>query len=436
MLALVAVVAAILVHDDASDQPAVMESVALLSLEELPRNLVDRIEVQREDDEVLVFGREDGQWWLVEPFRHRMRNAAMVSLVEGGLATQVVDKLDGVDASNLSRFELAPPRGSISYQWEGGEMSIDLGRSGIGGRSYMRLGGAGPVLVVNDVLQQRLLGVDPVQWRDRTLFPGMNIEIDRIERIVGDNHVVLERDGRAWNFKSPIQSRIDEEAMGNFVINLARAEWGDVLLDQPESAASFGLDPPAARLLITGKDLQRTLLIGNQLGGDTLARAGMIEGIPVVVKLDEETVGTIFPNPTELLDYRASGIHPADVKSIEIVGLGGEFRLERSLDHWISPDNDGREVPTQLVEELLNALTTLRATELEVRDVYPVELERARVTLLGFDGSPIDTVRLLREEVDSGRWGMENGDRVIRIHPEFVVLHLLPGDYGLPAPTP
>ena len=105
-------------------------------------------------------------------------------------------------------------------------------------------------------------------------------------------------------------------------------------------------------------------------------------------------------------------------------------------DHWISPDNDGREVPTQLVEELLNALTTLRATELEVRDVYPVELERARVTLLGFDGSPIDTVRLLREEVDSGRWGMENGDRVIRIHPEFVELHLLPGEYGLPAPTP
>jgi hypothetical protein len=263
----------------------------------------------------------------------------------------------------------------------------------------------------------------------------VDIEVDRIERVIGDKHVVMERDGRHWRLTSPIQTRIDDEAMGLHMIELARARWVDVMLDQPEDLSSFGLDAPPARMEITRNGETRVLLVGDRLGGSDQDRSAMIEGVPAVLALDGRTVASILPDPATLIDLRASGLRPADIKTIEIHGPGGQFQLQRSLETWVAPDHDDQEVPSELVEELLHATTMLRATEVEIHDAYPNDLEQARITFLGYDGSPIDTVRLLREQEHSGRWAMENGDRVLRIHPEFLVLHLRPSDYGLNVST-
>ena len=224
--------------------------------------------------------------------------------------------------------------------------------------------------------------------------------------------------------------------MGTHAINLARAAWTDVLMDEPEDLATYGLDPPVARLSITRNGETQVLLVGDRLGSASQDRSGMIEGVPVVLSLDGRTVASILPDPATLIDHRASRVRPADVKTIEIEGPDGTFRLQRSLEYWVAPGYDDQEVPPERVEELLQSMTTLRATEIELRDDYPAELERARVTFLGFDGSPLDTVRLLREQPETGKWAMENGDNVLRVHPEFLVLHLRPVDYGLvPAPV-
>ena len=44
----------------------------------------------------------------------------------------------------------------------------------------------------------------------------------------------------------------------------------------------------------------------------------------------------------------------------------------------------------------------------------PVELEQAVVVLYGFDESPLDAIRIIRED-NAGRWALENGDDVLRI---------------------
>mgnify|MGYP001999845730 CR=1 FL=1 len=425
------VVVAWLMHESAPTRARASDPVPLATPAELPRDEIDRIEVRFGTDHPLVFGRDAEGWWQIEPFRHAASYPAMLSLIEAPLTTRVVDRIDAPGEDDLERLSLAPPRATITFGTGERRVRFDIGQTGLGGRAYVRRDGGPEVLVVDDALPSTLLDANPVLWRDRTLFPGVDIEADRIERSVGDNEVVMERSGRDWAIVDPIATRIDAESMGTHAIDLARAMWTQVLLDEPDDLSSFGLDPPLARLAVTRDDRTRVLLIGDRVGGATQDRAAMVEGIPVVLQLDGRTVASLLPDPVTLVDHRASRLRGADVKSIEIDAGDGVFRLERSLDRWIAPGFDGQDVPVDRVEELLQSITSLRATEVEIRDGYPSELERARITLFGFDGAPLDTVRLLREEPDSGRWAMENGDNVLRVHPEFLVLHLSPVDYGL-----
>ena len=427
------VVVAWLMHESAPTRARSTDPIPLATRSELPRDEIDRIEVRFEQGRPLVFTREGDDWWQTEPFRHAASYSSMLSLIESALATRVVDRIDVLEEGDLERLSLDPPRASIAYGAGEQQVRIDVGQTGLGGRAYVRRDGRPEVLVVDDALPSTLLNANPVLWRERTLFPGVDIEVDRIERSVGENTVVLERSGREWAIVDPISTRIDGEAMGTHAIDLARAMWSQVLLDQPDDLASFGLAPPLARLAITRDDRTRVLLIGDRIGGATQDRAAMIEGVPVVVQIDGRTVASLLPDPVTLVDHRASRLSGSDVKSMEIDASGGVFRLERSLDRWVAPEFDGQDVPAERVEELLQSITSLRATEVEIRDGYPSDLERARITLFGFDGAPLDTVRLLREQPDAGRWAMENGDNVLRVHPEFLVLHLSPADYGLSA---
>ena len=56
---------------------------------------------------------------------------------------------------------------------------------------------------------------------------------------------------------------------------------------------------------------------------------------------------------------------------------------------------------------------------------FPTEMAVANVTFLGWDGRPIDTVRIAREP-EAGRWALENGDGVLRILPASTVMTLDP----------
>jgi hypothetical protein len=408
----------------------------LISRTELPRAEVVEITVVDEELHASKYAIEEDEWWMVEPFRHRVLTTAMHQLIDAALLTQVIDSFPVNEEADLDRYQLHPPRAVIGFDAGVSTVEIELGRTGIGGRGYVRRRGEDHVLLTNGLLHEQLFGEDPIHWRERSLFPGMDIEVDRLSRSIEGNPIALERSGRVWKMTAPISTRVDSEAMSNHVIDLARAQWSDVLLEQPEDLAGFGLDPPMAILQIERDGQIRELHVGERLGSNTQDRAAMVVGVPVVLRISGDTVGRILSDPASLIDHTGSGVHPADIKQVVIETPDATIILERILDEWSSPSHGDRIVPSETVEQLLDALTALRAIEVELKSTYPEELERARVTFHGFDAMPIDTVRLLRETGDVGRWGMENGDRVIRIHPEFLVLSLSPVDYGLPVSEP
>jgi hypothetical protein len=373
-----------------------------------------------------------GNWWQTEPFRHRMDTAQLMLIPETLQRLRTVARVElksgqgdvlGLPDPDSGAKSLA----TLRLDREGGpSIDIELGRKGIGGRGWLRLGSTGDVLVVDDDLHQLVLQEAPQTWRDPRLFGGIGPDTTTLAREIGGERVELARVGRRWQFLSPVQTRADAEALGAWMSELAGARFSAVLLDQPPDPRAFGLEPPFAKVLVAdGSNASTSLLIGDRVSGATADRYAMIEGVPSVVRIDGDTVLSLLADPIQLIDRTGSGIDAADIDSVRILTADGTVLIERALDGWTF--SDGGALNTASMAQLLHVLLDEPAIDVTMVDVYPEELQVASIVLQGRGGRPLDTIRVLREPLTAqgpGRLGMENGDGVIRVLPKGVALPL------------
>ena len=81
---------------------------------------------------------------------------------------------------------------------------------------------------------------------------------------------------------------------------------------------------------------------------------------------------------------------------------------------------------------LLAQLSQVRPQAIRLA-VFPAETQVATITLEGFGGRPLDSVRVARDETTQ-EWILENGDNVLRYFPESMRFPLTPEDFGLESP--
>lgn len=403
-----------------------------------PLATIDAIELERPDGHWRFERDGDGAWWQRTPFEHRMdggrlmgipellqvlRAAARVELSDAQAGVTGLSK-PGAGGSNLGRLRIEGEGDAVT--------TVHLGRTGIGGRGWIRLNDESEAMVVDDDLHALVLQEAPRAWRDRRLLPSIDALTQSISWLLDDERIELLRDGRRWTFTSPVATRASAQAVGNLIATLAGARSTATLLDDPVDPAAFGLAPPVARIeVIDARGEPAALRIGDRLAGATNDRYGLLEGTPSIVRLDQETVAALMGDPVELVDRTGSGAAPIDVHALRVLRPEGTLRLQRRLDEWVL--DDGTVLDSTAVLSLLEALTSVEGSDITLVDGYPTELEQAVVVLEGRDGHPIDTVRVLQEPVTdgvSGRWGLENGDGVIRILPEGTWLALDRGQLG------
>ena len=158
----------------------------------------------------------------------------------------------------------------------------------------------------------------------------------------------------------------------------------------------------------------------------------MMEGVPVVFRLGADTLARLFTDAANLAAPTAIGVLPADVKAVVIRTDAGEVRLERNLERWLAPDRNNLAVDARLVNDLLAQLSELRPQVIRLAP-FPAAAQVATITLEGFGGRPIDSIRVARDEATQA-WILENGDSVLRYFPESVRFRLTPVDFGLTSP--
>ncbi len=415
---------------------------------------IDAITLERAGGGRFRFQREAAGWAQVEPFRAELdpfsarqlitqaaelRAFRMMAVEEDARAEPAAATLT-LEASSTA----TGPR-----RWE-----IRCERRGVAGRAMLRLGrpGSDERRVVTDAaFYERVVEMDPKEWRSRSLFPDALGPARAIRRItpaggaaggpVAEATIELLREGNRWRVTRPVATRADGQRMDELLTAIARARSDGFLFDMPADLAPFGLQRPDARFEVDFGEpdaiVTRSLLIGAPLGVGSADRYAMIDGVPSVVRLSAGTQALLFPPFESLIDPMATGVRAADVKRIEIRGAGaastGTIELTRALDRWTVTAGAGESADAALpanataVDALLTALTSQRAPEMAFGE-FPKDMEVATILLFGFDGRPLDVVRVARDSRTS-RWGFENGDRMLRVHPASLRIPLSLDDF-------
>lgn len=425
--------------DTGSSSSSTPES-ALLSGDEFPGAQINRIELQRGADERFVFARDDRGWMQVEPFLHPVDEFSIGQLVQIAANLRVGRTLasNTADANaDDASLGLSPPRGVVRYAWDGGELTLRLGRGSMGGRAYLQVGADGPIHVVNRDLHDRALEMDPREWRLRRLFAHAGPESSRVRSRQFNRTLELIRERRAWRMTQPVTTRVDEVRIVEFLAELNRAQHSGFMLDQPNDLDAFGLLEPAAEMMIEtpvgGQMVTERLVIGSLITSGALDRYAMVEGRPTVIRLTGQALTRLFPDEGSLVALSVTGVEPSNVKSIRISGPEGEFRLERRVvdaqEVWVSLDHNDQRVPNRPVTALLEMLTQFQTTGL-LAEPYQQEHEVAVITLFGYDGGPLDAVRISRPTPD-GDWFFDNGDGLQRLLPPSVEPPVRASQFGL-----
>ena len=147
----------------------------------------------------------------------------------------------------------------------------------------------------------------------------------------------------------------------------------------------------------------------------------MMVSQPVVFRITAADLTGLFPMSEMLIDVSGSGIGVSDVKGVRVRSGGEERLLQRDLDRWI--DSEGRLVDREAVAALLNWLLESQPASVAIAP-WPIDQQAAIIIFEGYDGGPLDTVRVARS--DDGTWLLENGDGVLRRHESSAGDVLLP----------
>ena len=436
----VMVLAAILVPKTSREAVEVATSV---HESPIPVDDVERVMIRRvaEDGETVVeyeFVREPEGWRQRKPFDIKADGFAVRQLVVTAADLDATRRWSADDEIDRGRVGIREGGDRVDLEWADGRTQIHLGDRTVAGRGWIGLGVDGPVFVVGGDLHERALDDDLRNWRARRLFPS-DEEFSEVSVRNGPVEISLARNGRIWTMLDPIDSRVDSAAVQRFLGVLGRIEHDGFVVDDPEDLSRFGLDDPpvVVEAVRTDGSRERTL-IGGPSGLVGRERFALIDGVPSVLRLDEAAIAGLLPSVEDLLATTGTGVRRGDVRRIVIGSSEGETTLDRRLDRWLISVTDATgkrdgEADPRLAERLLDLLTETRANEVRVQD-YPNALEVATVVLYGFDGAPMDTVRIARER-NAGRWAFENGDGVLRLHPPTTEIPLRLQDWTIFAPS-
>ena len=376
------------------------------------------------------FVRRGGSWWQTSPVEHAVDGWSVRQFAARVMKAESVRSVDFAqgDSAALSAAGLSPPQGRIELVEDAPEgapprrVVVELGRRSLAGRAYARV--AEPATarpryeVIDGTLHEFALERDPREFRRRDLFIDVG-EIDRVELTAGGSTTAIARSGRSYRIDGPIRTRADRQQCEELFDAIRRARSDGFIVDNPVELAVYGLEPPAASLVVRSGTREIRLRIGDPVSIGAQDRFGLLDGTSTVVRIPAAVLAGIAPRADRLIDTLATGVRAADIGAIEVAQGTSRLVLRRETDRWTATasEADAAEskgsVDSGALARLLAALTETRAGSVQIAP-FPADRAVASITLRGFAGEALDTVRVASGV--NGGFALENGDGVLRIH--------------------
>jgi hypothetical protein len=129
---------------------------------------------------------------------------------------------------------------------------------------------------------------------------------------------LLEKDNSGWQMKQPKPLRVDSEAVSSLVSSFTGLTWDRLVEDKAADLSAFGLQQPAVKVTVNGK---QSLLIGDETptGGGVFAK---LEGDPRVFSISSGTKSSLDKSWKELQDKRLLTFDEGKLTRVELAGKG------------------------------------------------------------------------------------------------------------------
>jgi hypothetical protein len=311
----------------------------------------------------------EGTWALKEPVEAPADPVAAEDLARALTGAEVQQFIDRPDEDE-GVYGLASPRATVALSAGAGRTlgPLQIGKKAGAdgeevagdGRLYARLGGAGPVLVLEGKLLEAL-PPDAGALRDRRLLIYEIKDVERIEVASPAETLVVEKgSGGGWSLTSPMEVRADESAVRNFLWDLKALRAEGFLDEADPSRERFGLGAGAWRYSLTVEGLKEPLRLevgGRAEGGGLYVRASSLKGL-VTVEADgtskiEATSLTL--RQRGLLDFQIE-----EVRRLELQAAGRQAELYKEGDVWRLEEPERRELKSGAATSLFWALKGLK----------------------------------------------------------------------------
>ncbi|HEX3179191.1 MAG TPA: DUF4340 domain-containing protein [Methylomirabilota bacterium] len=242
-----------------------------------------------------------------------------------------------------------------------------------------------------------------------------------------DDTVTLSRDGDAWRLTSPITARGNRGTIDDTLTTILTAKIDREIEAKPASLADFGLDRPAAQVMLTLKD-------GKQLALDLGAKSptgvwvyAREEGKPAVFALGDSVLRDATRPVVDFRDRTIMAFERRDVTGVDVVADGDTIAIEPAGDKWRITRPVALAADSGEMNDLLDKLNADKVKEFVAdaprsRDAYGLD-RPVRISVHTGKDKDRATRTLLVGRVDAdkkGVYAMREGEASVLLLPEEI----------------
>ncbi len=347
------------------------------------------------------FVKEGTDWWQVQPVRFALNNWSAREMIDAAINLRQVERFlpDGKNNPTLSDLSLQPPAATMTLTRDNPQtkpVTLQLGRTTVGGRGYLMLEGDPSVYVVNNRLHTPLLEGNLADWRKKTLTLPTLADAVNLSLTTPDGAIALTKSSGQWLFTGANAGRADGDALAGLVGSVTGMFISKFVSDNPNDISVFGLDKPFYELMIeathnqspttSDKNEPKAVATGTvtsrlRVGSPTdmsmekffatFTRSG--ENELVVFEVNKTDVEKLRKKVDDLRDPRLVTLRAGEVSAMKFsTQQGSAVMVAKSPEGWVF----GSPQPTHNldrveVSRLLDRLVNLRATSFVNQPDWP-----------------------------------------------------------------
>lgn len=304
---------------------------------QLDKDKIVEIDLQSQDKGKIELKKPSDTWVLTAPVKAKADenaiNALLASITDAQSEKVVLDK----DVT-WGEYGLDKPEFSVSIVTADKTTTVSFGAQNPAKTSYYLRAGDDPRLfLVTDTLKNAL-NKTVFDVRDKSVLGVAPAQVDRIVVTKDGTETELQRaPGDKWTMTKPEQIRVKNATIRQGLINLTNLAARRII-DEPQTEGDpYGLDKPQEKIVLLGKDLDQTLLVGKseeKVGrpGSAPNRYVRVQGHDIVYLVDGQALKDIKTDPQELRDRALLTFKPLEIQKIELVLDGKKWLAVQSND--------------------------------------------------------------------------------------------------------